>query len=512
MSRTHRFVGGVVLGHVHLVLVTIVGLWMTPFLLRLLGEQAFGFWLIAQQLLGYLLLMDVGVNALLPRETAFATGRTGSVAQAVDLPLVVARARQAALWQTPLVVAVALATWVWMPEGWRPAAGPLAVMLGCFVLLFPVRLYQTFLQGVQELPFLSRVQIASWVITTVVTVALVLKGAGLYALVIAWGCGQFFTAAAARIRIARRYAESWPPWRLRPSASDVRAYMRQAGWISVAQVAQVFLTGSDLLLLGAVVGAGAVVQYSCTGKLATVLSNHPQLIMQAATPALSEMRAANRREHLLTTSVALMLAMLCISGLVACVILALNGSFVRWWVGNEQYAGHGLTILFAVHLVVRHLNVTFIYGLFCFGQEKRISITNLLDGMVTLAAGVGLIRMLGPAGAVIGSLLAVAVVSLPSNLMALTRETGTTPWKLGSQVWPWLWRFGIVGTASAALPFAWEPESAPGMIGVGASVSAIYVLTMVQGLASGPLGEYARPRLLGLVPVGWRFRLSSQRP
>ena len=46
MSRTHRFVGGVVLGHIHLVLVTVVGLWMTPFLLKFLGQQTLGFWLI----------------------------------------------------------------------------------------------------------------------------------------------------------------------------------------------------------------------------------------------------------------------------------------------------------------------------------------------------------------------------------------------------------------------------------------------------------------------------------
>src|SRR5918995_6383961 len=162
MSRTHRFVGGIVLGHVHLILVTVVGLWMTPFLLQFLGQQTLGFWLIAQQLLGYLLLMDVGVNALLPREAAFATGRAGGLAAATDLPSVVGRARQAVVWQTPAVAIVAFATWFWMPHAWRPAAGPLALMLGAFVVVFPLRLYQAFLQGVQELPFLSRVQITSW--------------------------------------------------------------------------------------------------------------------------------------------------------------------------------------------------------------------------------------------------------------------------------------------------------------------------------------------------------------
>jgi O-antigen/teichoic acid export membrane protein len=511
MSRTHRFVGGIVLGHVHLILVTVVGLWMTPFLLGFLGQQTLGFWLIAQQLLGYLLLMDVGVNALLPRETAFATGRAGGLAAAADLPVVVGRARQAVFWQTPAVALVAFATWLWMPEQWRPAAGPLALMLGGFVMLFPLRLYQAFLQGVQELPFLSRVQITSWALTTILTIALVLKGAGLYALVVGWGAGQLFAAAAARVRIAQRYADAWPSWQLRPGRSQVASYMRQAGWISVAQVAQVFLTGSDLLLVGSVLGAGAVVQYSCTGKLAMVLSNHPQLIMQAATPALSEMRAANRRDQLLDASVALMLVMLTMSGLVACVILALNSSFVGWWVGGEQYGGHTLTALFVVLLIVRHLNVTLIYGLFCFGQERRISLTNLADGAVSIAAGLLLIGVIGQAGAVIGSMLAVMVVSIPANLRALARETSTTPARIATDLWPWFWRFSLLATTCAVLPLVWAPDTVPALIAAGTGVTLLYALAMFQGLSNGPLGAYARPRMIGLLPLAWRLRFSSGR-
>ena len=75
MTRTRRFLGGVTVGSLQLVLATVVGLWMTPFLLHRVGQGVLGFWLVMQQLLGYVLLLDLGVNALLPREVAFATGR-----------------------------------------------------------------------------------------------------------------------------------------------------------------------------------------------------------------------------------------------------------------------------------------------------------------------------------------------------------------------------------------------------------------------------------------------------
>jgi O-antigen/teichoic acid export membrane protein len=513
MTRTHRFLGGVAIGYVQMALVTVAGLWMTPFLLTRLGEHSLGLWLIAQQLLGYLLLMDIGVAELLPREIAFVTGRAGGVsaqgAAAADLPHVIARARKAINWQMPVVALAAIASWYWMPVGMRAAAGPVAVLLTAFVVLFPARLFQAFLQGVQELPFLARVQLGAWAATTAVTIALVLFGANLYALVIGWSLGQGITAAATWVRIATRYSSAWPSGQVSASWPDVRSYLVQSIWISVAQIAQVFLTGSDLLLVGAVLGTGSVVLYSCTGKLATVLSNHPQLIMQAATPALSEMRASERRETLQDTSVVLMLAMLSLSGLVASVILALNGSFVRWWVGPAQYGGDLLTAFFALQLILRHWNITLIYGLFCFRKERRISITNLVDGAVSIAAGFALIHMMGPIGAIVGSLVAVLFVSLPANMLALARETGTTPLQLTARLWPWMWRFASVAIACALLPLFWRPAGVVQMIVVGLAVTGVYGAVMLHGLAGGPLDRYARPRLLGVVPGTWRLRLSS---
>ena len=77
MSRTQRFLTGFVTGYAHLILATIAGLWLTPFFLRHLGQSTYGLWLVGTQIIAYLLLMDLGIVALLPRETAYVTGRTG---------------------------------------------------------------------------------------------------------------------------------------------------------------------------------------------------------------------------------------------------------------------------------------------------------------------------------------------------------------------------------------------------------------------------------------------------
>jgi O-antigen/teichoic acid export membrane protein len=505
MNRTNRFVGGVVLGYTHGVLLTVVGLWMTPFLLSHLGSGTFGVWLVAQQLLGYLLLMDIGVTALLPRETAFATGRAGGIEAAADLPGVVASARQGVLWQLPLVMLATFLVWLWALERWTTVAGPMSLLLACFVVAYPTRLYQAFLQGVQELPFLSRTQIGAWAMSTVTTIALVVADYGLYALVIGWAVGQGAVGVSTALRAHVKYSHVWPRWGLRPGWLVVSPYLKRSAWISLAQIAQVFLTGSDLLLVGALLGAAAVVEYSCTGKLVMVLTHYPQIIMVSATPALSEMWAAGRRDALRETTTALTLLTLSVSGLIACLVIGLNAAFVNWWVGPQYYGGGSLTWLFAALLIVRHWNITLIYGLLAFGHERRISVTNMADGVVSISAGVLLISRLGSEGAVVGSLAGVLLVSLPANLLAVARATGSTPWRLTGDLWPWFSRFLAVVAGCAALSLQWPPPPRIGVLSMlAASIIVTYVAVVGHGLWRGPLGLYARPRIVRLLPS--RFR------
>ncbi|MBK5298009.1 MAG: oligosaccharide flippase family protein [Vicinamibacteria bacterium] len=499
MTRTGRFLGGVTLGSLQLVLATAVGLWMTPFLLRRLGSETLGFWLVAQQLLGYLMLMDFGVTAVLPRETAYAVGRAGA-ADTGDLAGVIARARRAITFQIPIVIAATLLVGAWIATRGAGTAAPLLLVLAGFALLFPLRLYQSVLQGLQELPFLGKLQIASWIVMTGLTIALVLAGAGLWALVIGWVTGQALTAAAAWLRVRQRHRRAWPASHVKPGWTQVRPYLLNAAWVSVAQVAQVLLSGSDLLLVGGLLGAQSVVLYSCTSKVTTVLANHPQLVMASATPALSELWAAGRRERLVELVTALTLAMLVVSGLVACLTLALNEGFVAWWVGRQQFGGGTLTVLLATQLVLRHWNIALIYGLVAFGLEKRVSITNLVDGAVSVVLGLLLIPAIGIAGPVVGSLVAVVVTSLPSNLFALAARTEVTPASWVRGLLPWGWRVVVLGAASALLPLVWVPSTLTGLAVVAATTSVIYLVTMAHGLRRSALAPFVTARLAPLLP------------
>ncbi len=498
MTRTRRFLGGLAFGYFNQALITLVGLWLTAFLLTRLGQADYGLWLVATRILGYLLLLDLGVVGLLPREAAFAVGRAGGVEHAQDLPEIVGRTTRIVVWQLPLVAIVAFAVWTLLPAEWAPLEYPLAIVMGVFVLTFPARILQAVLTGVQDLAFLGGAHTVAWLVSTALTVGLVFAGFGLYALAIGWGVSQLVSAVVWWIRLRRQFPQiarwTWPSL----SRDTLRDRFARGGWISVQQVAQVLMTGTDLLIIGKILGPQAVVPYFCTAKVLTVLGHQPQMLAEAAQPALSELRTSDARERLTQVCTALTKAILIMSGGIVCVVLVVNEGFVTWWVGADQYGGELLTILLLTGMLLRHWNVTAVYSLFAFGRDRHISLTTLFDGAVTVGFSIFLISRYGLIGAAIGATLGAVFISLPANLTALAKELGVSLAGLITSLWPWVWRFALLVVVAVAAAQTWVPKTLPTLVLATLAAGTAYTALMLPVALRDPLGLYVRPRLANL--------------
>ncbi|MEJ7810653.1 MAG: oligosaccharide flippase family protein [Gemmatimonadaceae bacterium] len=503
MSRTRRFLGGLGLGFIGQVVITVVGLWLTPFLLRRLGQHDYGLWLVALQTTAYFGLLDLGVVALLPRETAYAVGRGGGRDDNAELPAVVGRTARLVFWQFPVIVLAAVATWLLLPDEWSALQRPFGVIIAVFVVMFPLRILHATLQGLQELAYIGAVQLGTWVLGTVTTISLVLSGWGLYALAVGWGASQLVSAVLWWARLRRRFPGALPSALPRLTWGAVRPQVASGLWVSAGQIAQVLVNATDLVIIGRLLGPAAVVPYAITGKLVSVLANQPQMVMQAAMPALSEVRASEQRHRLRSIASALTQAMLLISGLVVVVVLVVNQGFVSWWVGREMFGGASLTLLLLTSMLLRHWNTTSVYTLFCFGYERRISITTLFDGLITATASLLLVHFLGVKGAVLGSIVGVCLVSLPSNLIVLAREAGTSPVGLIRPLGAWFWRLIVLSALAIYVAGRWVPRTFESLAASGVIAASLYIVVMLPVALRSNLGAYLPPRL---VPLFARLR------
>lgn len=498
MTRTHRFLGGVTLGYAYLVLVTVVGLWLTPFLLGHLGQRDLGLWLVATQLLGYLALLDFGVVTLVPRETAYAVGLHGEDAR-TEVTRTIGRFRRLMWWQAPVVAGAAVVAWLALPEAWAPLRTPLVGILAVFVVTFPLRAYHAVLQGLQDHAFLGRNQLAAWGAGTLVTVLLVLAGVGLDALVAGWAVTQVGSALGCRSRMRRQFPDLWQPGLPAVSLAEARQVYGRSIWLNIAQVGHIFLNGTDVLVVGALLGAEAVVPYACTTKLVAVLSNHPQLLMQTAAPALSELRASGNRARLAEICAALARAMLVLSGAVATVVLAANEAFVSWWVGPTLFAGWGVTLASVAVMLTRHFNDTSVHALYAFRRERAQSLTALADGAVTLVASVALVYQFGLIGAPLGSLLGCLLVSLPLNLSRFAGELQVAITAPVRNLRPWALRFALAALIAGGAAAMTSAGSLLALASLSAGAAGLYALLMWPIASQPPLGPYVRSALRPVV-------------
>jgi O-antigen/teichoic acid export membrane protein len=504
MSRTKRFLGGVSVGYAHQIAVTAVGIWLTPFLLSRLGAHDYGLWLTGTQLIAYLTLLDVGVLALLPRETAYATGRAGGVHTAGELPEVIGRAARIVVWQMPIIALATFGAWWLLPAGWRELRLPMAVLLGAFLLTYPLRLFQATLQGLQDLAFAGTLQLVAWGLGTIVTVSLVFAGWRLPALAAGAMLTQVVSLVGCAWRVRVRFPSALPSRIPRLRWREAVGYVQRAGWVSVSQIAQVLLYSTDMLIVAWVFGPVTVVPYACTQKLISVLSNQPQVLTQAAAPALSELRMGATREKLFAVTSSLSLALMLGSGAVLSVVLAVNRAFVSWWVGPDQYGGAVLTGLFAAAMLVRHWNVALVYSLFSFGHERRISITTVADGVVTLILSLTLARTVGVMGVPLGFLGGALLVSIPANLVALARDTGVSPAHFALALRPWAVRLALLLPVAGAMNVFIRSASVLTVAGAALAMGAVYSGLMLPVALRPPLGDYVRRvlapvcRLLGI--------------
>ncbi|MGE3520141.1 MAG: lipopolysaccharide biosynthesis protein, partial [Vicinamibacterales bacterium] len=364
----------------------------------------------------------------------------------------------------------------------------LALILIVFVAPSPARLSLAVLHGAQDLTFLARIQIVAWAAGTATSVLLVMTGGGILSLAGGWAVTTALPALAALRRASRIY----PAVPIQAAISSSRPYFQRSVWVSVGQIAQVLLNGSDVLVLGFVLGPAAVVAYSCTGKLVTVFANHPYMLMHGSQPAISELRGAGARDQLIRATTALTQAMLMMSGALVAVILPANLAFVSWWVGPAQYGGWTLSVAFAAMMLMRHCNVAVIYTLFCFGYERQLSLTSLADGVVCVAGAMVLIPWLGAAGAPLASVLGVMLVSLPLNLRGVARELGLSVAEFLAPSAELLKRLAI-GTVAAAAAAYWLPgQSIVFSVMAMACVAGGYVLLIAPIAWNGPAGPYAR--------------------
>jgi O-antigen/teichoic acid export membrane protein len=482
MSRVHRASISAIFAYLQFALSIVVGIVLVPFVLHKVGERIYGYWLASGEVLAYAALADLGVLGVVPWMIAEADGRRDRAA----IRSLMSTAFCAALAVSFIYLALVAAIWqigpavLKMGAAERAAvAGPLALMAAVTAVVLPLRIASSTLVGLQDVKFQGGLTTITWALDVVVTIVLLVKGYGLYALALGASVPSLVgvIAAFARLKwIAPDLLSRWP----RPSLAQVGRLFREGFGAWLGTWGWRLLAATDAIVVGTLGNPAWITMLAMTAKLGQTLTQMSWVPGDSSLVGLAQLSGEGNSKRLGAAVTAVFRVYLALATAGACIVLAVNGGFVSAWVGSGLFAGPVVNAMLASIIVVGSL----VHGL---ATISSVLGRRLHVGLATLAAGV----------VQLAALCAQGLVLIPLLLPSLMDRAGVGARRLLTDVvQPWAARSlpviavcAVAGPALNALPI-WVVIP----LGIATGLSYVWVARRLI-LDYAPVADLLRKRL-----------------
>jgi O-antigen/teichoic acid export membrane protein len=509
-GRTERAGIAAVFAYLQFGLSIAVGIALVPFVLHHVGVRLYGYWLASGEVLAYATMADLGVMGVVPWLIAEADGRddrqgirrlmsTGFcaavVVAAVYAILVIV------LWRiAPSVLKLA-------PADRAAIVGPLTLIAGVTAIVMPIRVFGAVLVGLQDVKFYGTLSTANWAIDLAITVTLLLKGYGLYALAVGVAVPSVLGVVVmfARVRIiAPDLMSGWP----RPSWQEVARLFREGFGAWLGGWGWRLSAATDAIILASLGNPVAITMLAMTAKLGQMLTQMSWVPGDSSLVGLAQLSGEQRPDRMREAVAAVFRVYLALATAGTCVVLAVNGAFVRGWVGGHLFGGGRVNAVLATLIIIGTITHGIATIASVLGKRMHVGVATLVAGAVQVGLALVLSRRFGVIGVPIAALGTQACVLIPSLMPAFSDRTGLTPGRFARDVLrPWAARSlpliaicGFVGPVLYPVPM-WISIPLGGL-------TALFYLWCVRHLVLGypPVATMIRARLAsvrldGLLPV-----------
>lgn len=478
---------------------------LVPIVLRQVDIRAYGLWLACSDLLSYVALLDLGVFGVLPWLIAEADGRGDEAA----IRSMLSNALAIAIVMSVAAAALSFGGWFSLSAvlhvtdaDRRVLSGPLLLLVAGTVLAIPLNVCGAALIGMQDVTFNGVAAIGRLLLNAALTLGLLAQGWGLYAIAIGAVIPAVLAGVVSVGRLALRFpslVRGWP----RPSFGAARRLMGTSigGWLGL--FGWKLMSMSNGLVLAATGFPELVPLYSCSARLSTTLMQMGWIVPDSGLVPLAQLYGEARPERLREITRAMVRLHLIIAGASVTLLLAINPSFVSWWVSESLYGGHKLNLLLAGGLVAASMTHALATVASVLGRRLEVGIATLGNGALQVGGALLLARVLGFEGIAVAAILAAVVTTLPVGLHLVAEQAGIPRRAIVDAARLWLARGGWLFAVALAIGLMVPTGAVWVAVVLWLPVGALYVWMMRPMYHELPLDPRFRTVLarIGLVPA-----------
>jgi O-antigen/teichoic acid export membrane protein len=387
---------------------SVVAFFVSPFVVRHLGNSGYGIWALTMSVTGYLGLLDAGVRGAVTRYVArfHARAEADNASRVVASGLTIFLAAGALAVIFSVGVALTVVPSLKIPESYHATTRVIVVLAGINVAVSLVcGVFGGVVVALQRFDLSNGVEIIGGVFRTVFIVLVLSRGGGLISLAVVHLAFGILTGLAYPLLAFRIYPQLTINFRGvdKESLKLIFAF----SFYSFLLQASMYLTFyTDSIVIGAFLPVSAVTFFAIGGNLLAYSRGLLSGVSTAATPLASALEATGNADELRRVLLkgARFATMVFLP--IGITFLLRGRSFISLWMGPSYGAlsGEVLTILSLAQLFAsgNHVPGSMSLGI---GRHKGVVPALVLEGLCNLGLSIGLVRSHGVAGVALATAL-----------------------------------------------------------------------------------------------------------
>ena len=455
---------------------------LTPFVIDRLGTEGYGTWTLITSITGYISLLALGVPMACVRYLAehIAEGNHREINRTIGS----CAGLYLAIGALALIVGASLLLLFGRYEIPAAIKGQAALAFGVMVLQVSLGFIGLLPEGIMfahhDFVVRNAVRLAGVALRFALTIAVLSATHSLIALAAIQLLCLIFDFAVSLALIRRRY----PGIRISLADFDgasVRRVLSFSVYVLLLTAGARLAFETDALVIGAIMGVGAIPFYVVANSLVIYLMELVIAIAAVVSPMATKLNTQGRTDELREMFLTWSKIALSLSIAAAVFLTVLGPTFIGWWIGPEfeEPAGGVLQILVLsclAFLPVRGVALPIMMGL---GKPQIPTFGFLAAGVLNLAMSIGLARPFGLVGVAIGT--AVPNVLFAILVLVVTCRELHVPLKtyLGYVV-----PRATVGALPMLALMLWfkiglDVQTMPGMIAAGVAMLVLFTITWI---------------------------------
>jgi len=402
----------------------VVGIFLSPYILHRLGDEAFGLWILIFSVTGYYGLFDLGIRSSIVRYVArySATDEQEELNGLVNTAMFSYSGIGVLTMVFTLIATFYLTSILRIPADFVATARWMLLIVGTSVSLgFPLGVFGGILEGLQRFYLLNFINIGSTLVRALLIVMALRRGGGLLTIAVITVTlpllGGLVNAIAVfrhlKIRLAARYV----------SRSSFRRIASYSGTTFLIIMGARLRFKTDALVIGTFVSAAAITYFTIGARLIDYASEVVSSLAQIFLPMSSHSQAKGDLEGLRKIFVVGNRACAFIIFPIAAVLTILGKSVIEAWVGPKYVATSYPVMLILLYptalMLAQSASGRTLWGM---AKHRTWAWVVLIEGVSNLILSVILVRPYGILGDAIGTAIPLTcsmILFLPRHLCGL---------------------------------------------------------------------------------------------